>query len=88
MNQTFYLGDPERPARQLRSCAVAGRPGMSAYELALSQGFTGGLAQWLATLVGPGVPAGGTAGQVLVKRSDADYDCAWVTLVPGQEAET
>jgi hypothetical protein len=29
---------------------------------------------------GPGVPAGGTTGQVLVKQSDADFDTAWVTL--------
>lgn len=29
---------------------------------------------------GPGVPAGGTAGQFLVKASAADYDAAWVTL--------
>lgn len=27
---------------------------------------------------GPGVPAGGTTGQVLVKASDADFDTQWV----------
>lgn len=29
---------------------------------------------------GPGVPRGGNAGQVLVKRSNADYDAEWVDL--------
>ena len=29
---------------------------------------------------GVGVPAGGTTGQVLVKKSDADYDTEWATL--------
>ena len=29
---------------------------------------------------GIGIPAGGTSGQALVKNSDNDYDCSWVTL--------
>lgn len=29
---------------------------------------------------GIGIPAGGTSGQALVKNSDRDYDCSWVTL--------
>jgi len=29
---------------------------------------------------GAGVPAGGSAGQILVKLSDADYDTAWKTV--------
>lgn len=29
---------------------------------------------------GIGIPAGGTSGQALVKNSDKDYDCSWVTL--------
>lgn len=29
---------------------------------------------------GLGIPQGGTTGQVLVKRSNADYDVGWVTL--------
>lgn len=33
---------------------------------------------------GPGVPAGGTAGQFLVKSSATDYDTAWVTLATWQ----
>lgn len=29
---------------------------------------------------GVGVPPGGTAGQVLMKLSDADFDVAWATI--------
>jgi len=32
--------------------------------------------------VGPGVPSGGTAGQLLAKASNADYDCEWVAANP------
>ena len=31
------------------------------------------------------LPAGGTAGQFLVKTSDADYDAAWQTVTDGNE---
>ncbi len=27
-----------------------------------------------------GIPTGGLTGQVLMKHSNADYDCEWVTL--------
>jgi len=30
---------------------------------------------------GVGVPVGGTAGQILVKKSDTDYDTEWQTLI-------
>jgi len=33
---------------------------------------------------GPGVPAGGTSNQVLVKQSDSDYDSRWGSLTPTQ----
>ena len=42
----------------VRSCAVAGRPGKSAYELAVENGFSGTEAEWLASLVGAAGPAG------------------------------
>ena len=29
---------------------------------------------------GIGIPNGGTSGQALIKNSDKDYDCSWVTL--------
>lgn len=35
---------------------------------------------------GPGVPTGGTAGQMLKKASDTDYDTEWVDA-PGVQSE-
>lgn len=35
------------------------------------------------TVVGPGVPHGGLAGQVLIKESNADYDTAWADYEGG-----
>lgn len=32
--------------------------------------------------VGPGVPAGGTAGQLIVKDTATDYDTSWTSTVP------
>lgn len=32
---------------------------------------------------GIGIPVGGKSGQALVKNSDNDYDCTWVTLETG-----
>lgn len=122
MKQRFILTGSVPEAMSLRSCAVAGRPGKSAYELAVALGFAGTEAEWLASLVGPagpqgepgpagpagpqgeqglagpqgepgaagqtgpagpagpGVPAGGTAGQFLIKQSAEDYDADWVTV--------
>lgn len=60
----------------------AGHRGLSAYQVALANGFVGTEAQWLASLVGSpgeGVPTGGTAGQVLTKASNVDYDAEWST---------
>ena len=37
---------------RVQSCAVEGRPGLSAYELAVLGGYTGTEAQWLASLKG------------------------------------
>ena len=39
--------------REIRVAGPAGPEGPSAYEVAVSQGFTGTEAEWLATLVGP-----------------------------------
>ncbi len=113
MEQRIRILPAPAGAVGVRSCAVAGRPGKSAYEIALDNGFSGTEAEWLAALVGPrgddgdpgpkgdpgpagpagetgapgaagapgpGVPAGGTAGQFLVKQSGRDYDSAWVTV--------
>lgn len=68
-----------------------GVDGKSAYELAVENGFEGTVTEWLASLHGKdgedgvdgeGVPAGGSAGQVLVKKSSIDYDTEWQTLEP------
>lgn len=70
-----------------------GAAGQSAYALAVELGFVGDEAAWLASLVGDpgpqgdpgndgadglGVPAGGSAGQILAKVSGDDNDTAWV----------
>lgn len=67
-----------------------GADGASAYEVAVANGFVGTEAEWLASLVGPkgdpgeqgppgaGVPAGGAAGQVLAKATEADHDTQWI----------
>jgi hypothetical protein len=75
-----------------------GADGASAYQVAVAAGFVGTEAQWLASLVGepgspgadgadgaagPGVPVGGAAGQVLAKRSSADFDTEWVAQTGG-----
>lgn len=68
----------------------AGEDGASAYEVAVDNGFVGTEEQWLASLkgdpgepgepgvAGPGVPAGGSTGQLLAKASGDDFDGEWV----------
>ena len=66
--------------------ALRGEQGISAYEVAVENGFVGTEAAWLASLVGPagpGVPAGGTTGQVLAKASNTDHDTEWVAQTGG-----
>lgn len=53
-------------------------PGTSAYQIAVAQGFVGTVADWLASLVGPGVPPGGATAQILAKATAGDYDTEWV----------
>lgn len=64
-----------------------GNDGISAYEVALNNGFVGTEEEWLESLVGPqgdtgapgvGVPTGGTAGQVLQKVDGTDFNTLWV----------
>lgn len=64
--------------------------GKSAYQIALDNGFEGTESEWLNSLIGAtgadgadgedgqGVPTGGTAGQVLVKVDETDYNTEWV----------
>jgi hypothetical protein len=64
-----------------------GPNGFSAYQVAQIEGFTGTEAEWLASLVGdtgpagPGVAAGGTAGQVLAKVDGTDYNTYWTSTL-------
>lgn len=73
--------------------------GLSAYQIAVKNGFVGTEEDWLESLkgeqgnpgtggstgpqgpAGPGVPPGGTASQVLVKKTDTAYDAQWVDAV-------
>jgi hypothetical protein len=51
---TFLPGQPVAAAfRQIRVAGPAGPVGPSAYDVAVSQGFTGTESEWLQTLVGP-----------------------------------
>jgi hypothetical protein len=55
-----------------------GPEGFSAYQIAVFDGFVGTETQWLASLVGPGVPVGGTAGQILSKINSTNYNTQWI----------
>jgi hypothetical protein len=63
-----------------------GQDGLSAYEIALANGFEGTESEWLLSLKGeqgapgPGIATGGTEGQVLVKKSATDFDTEWKSL--------
>jgi hypothetical protein len=66
-----------------------GADGLSAYDIAVNNGFVGTEQDWLDSLVGPqgaqgpagqGVSTGGTTGQVLAKNSNSDFDTNWITL--------
>lgn len=53
---------------------------ISAYAIAVREGFEGSITEWLASLKGEkgyGIPPGGTAGQILKKKSGDDYDFEW-----------
>ena len=58
-----------------------GPDGFSAYQIAVFNGFVGTEEEWLASLVGaqgPGVPVGGTTGQILAKINSTDYNTQWI----------
>lgn len=55
-----------------------GKDGLSAYQVAVKNGFVGTEAEWLESLIGEGLAPGGTTGQALVKASDDDYDTEWI----------
>ena len=66
--------------------ATDGVQGASAYQIWLDEGNSGTEADFLTSVVGatgvpgaegPGIPTGGTTGQVPVKRSNSDFDLVW-----------
>jgi hypothetical protein len=54
-----------------------GAPGLSAYDIAVANGFVGTEEEWIESLQGIGVPTGGTAGMQLFKTTATDYDTQW-----------
>lgn len=79
-------GEPGPPGKD-GAPGEAGADGKSAYEIAVENGFTGTEQEWLASLKGEqgmqgesgiGVPPGGTAGQVLAKATNDNYNTHWV----------
>jgi hypothetical protein len=65
-------GDPGDP----------GDDGLSAYEIAVSNGFSGTEAEWVASLAGAdgvGIPTGGASGQLLGKVDGTDFNTEWKT---------
>ncbi len=74
------------PAGPTGPAGADGSNGLSAYEIALANGFVGTEVEWLASLQGAdgtngsngvGVPVGGAAGQVLTKIDAVDYNTQW-----------
>ncbi len=62
---------------------ITGEPGRDLYAQAVDNGFTGTEEEYLASLVGPGLPSGGTAGQVLAKIDATDYNTEWIDAAAG-----
>lgn len=80
---SYKIGDGVNPWNNLQ---YGGVDGASAYDIAVSNGFVGDEAAWLASLEGAagadgvGVPAGGNAGQVLSKVDGQDYNTQWTDV--------
>lgn len=63
------------------AAGAKGEQGLSAYEVAVENGFVGTEAEWLDSLVAENsLPVGGTAGQVLSKIDATDYNVEWTDL--------
>jgi len=54
-----------------------GEDGLSAYEVAVDNGFVGTEVEWLESLEVKGVPEGGEAGMQLFKTTATDYETNW-----------
>jgi hypothetical protein len=54
-----------------------GAQGLSAYDIAVANGFVGTEEEWLLSLEVKGVPQGGEAGMQLFKTTATDYETNW-----------
>ena len=98
--QRLILSGSTPGLQQLRSCAVRGRPGKSAYELALDNGFSGTEAEWLASLTGAQGetgsqgPAGadGAAGrsayEIALDNGFSGTEAQWLASLTGPQGAT
>lgn len=66
------------------SCAVRGRPGKSAYEVAVDAGFVGTKAEWLASLKGD---PGDSAYEVAVDEGYTGTELEWLDSLRGQDGQ-
>ena len=100
LEQMGGIPGPQGPAGPQGEPGLDGADGKSAFELAVEEGYGGTLEEWLESLNGEdgtdgldgadgiGVPAGGTAGQALLKNSDTDYDTVWGDVITPTELDT
>lgn len=73
------------------SASLGGGATLTSFSISVPSGSTQDLAdlqpvtssKGVATIVGPGVPAGGDAGQILQKNTSNDYDTSWVNAPEG-----
>ena len=70
----IYFGDENGKAKEVTAVGVPGPQGPAG-----PQGPQGP--------EGKGFPAGGTTGQVLVKKSGTDYDIEWKTIIEASTAD-
>lgn len=79
---------------ELKAGGGSGTPGKDGREIEIQNNGTAiqwryvGDSEWrdlvqLSDLKGEGIPEGGTTGQVLMKKSDADYDAEWTAVEGG-----
>jgi hypothetical protein len=76
--QRVYIGSQKIFAG---SCAVRGRPGKSAYEVAVEAGYSGTEAEWLASLQGD------SAYEVAVEAGYSGTEAEWLDSLRGQDGQ-
>lgn len=84
LSLVIEISEQPEPMVTIVNIGGNGSDGLSAYQVAVAQGFSGDEDAWLASLIGAdgvdglGVPAGGNTGQILAKVSGADNDTTWI----------